>query len=64
MGSRSNIKRTKTVGVYLSKAEVRMVKKQARNHGLSVPAFLRLLIRLDGGREGFDGKLFPSQGKG
>lgn len=38
-------KRTKTVGVYLSKTEVRIVKKQARNHGLSVPDYIRMLIK-------------------
>ena len=46
MGSkRGLIKRTKAVGIYLSKEEVKMLKRQARNHGLSVPAYIRMLIR-------------------
>ena len=43
-GSRGLIKRTKTVRIYMSKEEVEMLKRQARNHGLSVPVYLRVLI--------------------
>jgi predicted DNA binding CopG/RHH family protein len=41
-------KQNKVVRVYLSKAEIRMVKRQARKHGLSAPAYLRKLIRTKG----------------
>jgi len=51
-GSRGLIKRTKTVRIYMSKEEVEMLKRQARNHGLSVPAYIRMLIRQEGGLAG------------
>jgi hypothetical protein len=41
------IKRTKTVKIYLSKAEAGMLKRQARNNSLSVPDYVRKLIRLE-----------------
>lgn len=48
--SRGLIKRTKTVGIYLSKEEVEILKRQARDRGLSVPAYIRMLIRQHGER--------------
>lgn len=35
----------KTVKVYLSKEDVEMLKRKARGRGLSVPAYIRMLIR-------------------
>ena len=45
-------KRSKTVRVYVSKEEARMAKRQAEDLGLSVPAYLRMLIREEGGLVG------------
>jgi len=41
-------KRSETVKFYLSEGEARMLKRQARNHCLSVPAYVRGLIRQEG----------------
>lgn len=38
-------KQDKVIRVYLSKAEIRMVKRQARKYGLSASAYLKELIR-------------------
>ena len=35
------------VKIYLSEAEVKMVKRQARDCGLSIPDYLRWLVRED-----------------
>jgi len=40
------------VRVYLSKDEVKMTRRQAEDLGLSVPAYLRMLIREEGGLVG------------
>ena len=45
-------KRSETVKFYLSEGEARMLKRQARNHCLSVPAYVRGLIRQEGGLVG------------
>jgi predicted DNA binding CopG/RHH family protein len=42
-------KRSATAKFYLSEGEARTLKRQARNHGLSVPAYIRMLIRQEGG---------------
>jgi hypothetical protein len=42
-------KRSRTVKFYISKEEACMVKRQAKDLGLSVPAYIRLLIRQEGG---------------
>ena len=41
-------KRSRIVKFYISKEEACMVKRQAKDLGLSVPAYIRLLIRQDG----------------
>lgn len=38
----------KRVKVYLSKLELRMLRKQARDHGLSVSSYLRKLVQRKG----------------
>jgi predicted DNA binding CopG/RHH family protein len=42
-------KRSKTVKFYVSKEEVCMIKRQAKDLGLSVPAYIRMLIRQEDG---------------
>lgn len=37
-------KRTKRIKIYLSKKEIGIAKRQARDLGLSVPGYLRMLI--------------------
>ena len=39
------MKDVKRVRIYLSKTEKQMLRRQARNHGLTVPAYIRDLIR-------------------
>jgi 16S rRNA U516 pseudouridylate synthase RsuA-like enzyme len=41
-------KRSEAVKFYLSEGEARMLKRQAKDFGLSVPDYVRMLIRQEG----------------